>query len=164
MLSGFRTRTSLYNAPQFGQLKSLGGPPGIPKSYQIIPTGSNDRFMSAAIKAAALLYCLFGAPPLYLRHIRPAPTYMRAGFTGTKTSFDPPNSNPILRQRAQTLFLLTKDGKGSMSIRDVTFEELLAMLRRSPKLAAKKRPLKIPTVIKLATPIFANSQRPHVAN
>jgi hypothetical protein len=63
---------------------------------------------------------------------------LRAGFTRTKTSFDPPNFNPILRQRAQTLFLLTKDGKESMSIRDVTFEELLAMLRRSPKLVAKK--------------------------
>jgi hypothetical protein len=61
-------------------------------------------------------------------------------------------------------FLLTKDGKESMNIRDVTFEELLAMLRRSPKLVAKERPLKIPTVIKLATPIFANSQRPLVAN
>jgi hypothetical protein len=44
-----------------------------------------------------------------------------------------------LRQNAQTLFLLTKDGKESMSIRDVTFEELLAMLRRSPKLVAKKK-------------------------
>jgi hypothetical protein len=71
-----------------------------------------------------------------------------------------------LRQHAQALFPLIKDGKESMSIsiRDVTLEELLAMLRRSPKLVAKKRPLKIPTVIKPATPIFANSQRPHVAN
>jgi hypothetical protein len=43
-----------------------------------------------------------------------------------------------LRQHAQTLFLLTKDGKESMSIRDVTFEELLAMLRSSPKMVAKK--------------------------
>jgi hypothetical protein len=69
-----------------------------------------------------------------------------------------------LRQHAQALFPLIKDGKESMSIRDVTLEELLAMLRRSPKLVAKKRPLKIPTVIKPATPIFANSQRPHEAN
>jgi hypothetical protein len=139
------------------------------KPYQIIPTGSNDRFMAAAIESRCIAVLPFSASRRFTcdtfdLHLHIYQRKMLAGFTRTKTTFDSPNFNPVLRQHAQALFLLTKDGKESMSIRDVTFEELLAMLRRSPKLVAKKRPLKIPTVIKLATPIFANSQRPHVAN
>jgi hypothetical protein len=56
-------------------------------------------------------------------------------------------------------FILTEAGKGSMSISDVTFEELLAMLRRSPELVVKKWPLYISTVITLTTPIFVSSRR-----
>jgi hypothetical protein len=53
-----------------------------------------------------------------------------------------------------------------MSVRDVTFEELLAMLRRPPELVAKKRPLTISTVIsdKTGHADIRELPAPHVAN
>jgi hypothetical protein len=51
--SGASTRTTLYNAPQSGQLKSMGGPPGILGSYQIDPMRLNDSFETTDDKASS---------------------------------------------------------------------------------------------------------------
>jgi hypothetical protein len=98
--------------------------------------------MAAVTKAAALLYCLFRrAAALLATHSTctyiPINGNCEPVSPGSRQASTLPFSSRLCAN-TRLLFLLTKDGKESMCIRDVTFEELLAMLRRPPELVAKK--------------------------